>query len=197
VILAGGLATRYGGRPKGLETVDGRRMIDRVADALRQAADDLLLIANDPSASGWLPSVPAVPDVIPGTGGLGGLHAALTRTGTPVLVVAWDMPFVPAALLAALRALGDEGYDAAVPVSDSPRGLEPLCAYYAPACVSPIERHLAQGDRQMISFYDDIRLARLDAQAVRRFGDPARMFLNVNEPADLARAERLDKGDRA
>ncbi|MEY4608770.1 MAG: MobA-like transferase domain, partial [Gemmatimonadota bacterium] len=35
VILAGGGATRFGGRPKGLEVVAGERIIDRVARGLR------------------------------------------------------------------------------------------------------------------------------------------------------------------
>ncbi|NUS97800.1 MAG: NTP transferase domain-containing protein, partial [Gemmatimonadaceae bacterium] len=34
-ILAGGRASRLGGRAKGLEVVSGRRMVDRVHDALR------------------------------------------------------------------------------------------------------------------------------------------------------------------
>ena len=51
VILAGGGATRYGGRPKGLERVGGRRIIDRVADVLRETTDELLLVANAPDAA--------------------------------------------------------------------------------------------------------------------------------------------------
>jgi molybdopterin-guanine dinucleotide biosynthesis protein A len=188
VILAGGQATRYGGRPKGLERVAGVRIIDRVAEALRGATDDLLVISNDPAAADWIPGVPAAADIRPGLGSLGGIHAAIVQAGSPVLVVAWDMPFVPTALLIALRRAGADA-DAAVPVSGSPRGLEPLCAYYAPACVGPIERRLDAGDRRVIGFYEDVRLARLPAETVATFGDPARMFLNVNTPDDLARAE--------
>ncbi|HEX6537186.1 MAG TPA: molybdenum cofactor guanylyltransferase [Gemmatimonadaceae bacterium] len=204
VILAGGLATRYGGLPKGLERVDGRRVVDRVADALAATTDELLLIANDPAARDWLPGTRVAGDARPGLGSLGGIHAALVRAGTPVLVVAWDMPFVSAPLLAELRALGETA-DAAVPESDSRRGVEPLCAYYAPACVAPIERRLDAGDLRVIGFYDDVRVARLAADRVRRHGDPARLFMNVNTPGELALAERhareqpasaTDGGDR-
>jgi molybdopterin-guanine dinucleotide biosynthesis protein A len=190
VILAGGQATRYAGRPKGLERVGGVRIIDRVAEALRGAADALLLIANDPDAAEWLPGVPTAPDVRPGFGSLGGIYSALVRAGGPVLVVAWDMPFVPTALLAALRrAETDTDADAVVPESGSPRGLEPLCALYTPACVAPIERRLDAGDLRVVGFYDDVRLVRLPVETVATFGDPARIFLNVNTPDDLARAE--------
>jgi molybdopterin-guanine dinucleotide biosynthesis protein A len=195
VILAGGLASRYGGAPKGLERVGGERIVDRVAAALASTTDSLLLVANDPAADGWLPGVRRVADVRPGLGTLGGIHAALAHAGGPAIVVAWDMPFVPAALLAELRALGESaGADAAVPESDSKRGLEPACAYYTQGCVAPIEARLAAGDRRVVAFYDDVRVARLDAERVARHGDPALLFLNVNTPEDLARAQRTAVG---
>jgi molybdopterin-guanine dinucleotide biosynthesis protein A len=190
VILAGGQAMRYAGRPKGLERVGGVRIIDRVAEALRGTADALLLIANDPDAADWLPGVPTAPDVRPGLGSLGGIYSALVRAGGPVLVVAWDMPFVPTSLLAALRlAAAETDADAVVPESGSPRGLEPLCALYTPSCVGPIERRLDAGDLRVVAFYDDVRLVRLPVETVATFGDPTRIFLNVNTPEDLARAE--------
>ena len=188
VILAGGAASRYGGMPKGLERVAGKRIIDRVADALRDVTDDLLLVANDPTASGWLPGLRIQQDLVPNAGGLGGIHAALHAARTPVLIVAWDMPFVPSALLATLRALG-EGADVAVPESGSRRGVEPLCAFYAPSCLPAIEQSLSDGDRRVIGFHERVRVARLPAHEVSAFGDPELLFMNVNTPDDLTRAE--------
>jgi molybdopterin-guanine dinucleotide biosynthesis protein A len=187
VILAGGGATRFGGEPKGLLRVDGVRIIDRVASALREAADELLLVANDPSAATWLPGVRTVADVRRGEGALGGLHAALTHAnGQPVLVVAWDMPFVSAALLCALRALGEAGVDAALPESaSSGRGVEPLCAWYGPACLDAVTHRLDAGDKRMVSFLDDVRVAHLPAATVAQWGDPTRLFFNVNTLDDL------------
>jgi molybdopterin-guanine dinucleotide biosynthesis protein A len=190
VILAGGGATRYGGLAKGLERVGGRRIIDRVADALRGATDDLLLIANDPAADEWLPGIRRAADVLPGVGSVGGIHAAIVHARSPVLVVAWDMPFVPAALLRDLRAAAESvAADVAVPESGSRRGVEPLCAYYSPACVAPIERRIAADDRRVIAFFDDVRVVRIPAEQVARHGDPEMLFMNVNTPAELAAAE--------
>lgn len=188
VILAGGAASRFGGVAKGLERVAGERILDRVADVLRDAADDLLLIANDPDAGSWLPGVRLACDVHTGQGSLGGLHAALHHAESAVLVAAWDMPFVPAALLTRLRQLGDDA-DAAVPESGSRRGVEPLCAWYGPRCLPAIERSLAAGDRRVVGFFDAVRVARLPGDQVSAYGDPAWMFMNVNTPEDLARAE--------
>lgn len=210
VILAGGGATRFGGRPKGLERVAGERIIDRVARALRMVTDDLLLVANAPDAATWLPGVRTVSDLRPGEGALGGLHAALAsagisaRAGTDataidaaaapdVLVVAWDMPYVSAALLGVMRARGEAGdVDAVLPESDgSRRGVEPLCAWYAARCLAPITAALEAGDRRVIAFLDAVRVARLPLEEVRRFGDPDRLFGNVNTAEDLARLQGM------
>lgn len=194
VILAGGHARRYGGLPKGLEQVGGRRILDRVAATLREVTDNLLLIANTDQADAWLPGVRREADVIADAGSLGGIHAALSHARTSVLVVAWDMPFVPAALLQRLLALGAD-HDAAVPESESKRGVEPLCAWYAPACLAAIERRLADGDRRVVSFFDDVRIARVPFEEVQRYGDPAIMFMNVNSPDELALANSYDATD--
>ncbi len=187
-ILAGGRSTRYGGLPKGLERVRGERIIDRVRAALEPVVDDLLLIANDPAASDWLPGVRCESDVLRDVGSIAGIHAALAHSGSAVLVVAWDMPFVPTALLRALRDAGRDA-DAAVPESDSRRGLEPLCAYYAPACLAAIEARVAAGDRRVVAFYDDVRVARVSAERVAELGDPAFLFMNVNTPEERDLAE--------
>jgi molybdopterin-guanine dinucleotide biosynthesis protein A len=174
--------------PKGLERIHGVRIIDRVRAALEPAVDDLLLIANDDGAADWLPGVRCASDVLRHVGSVAGIHAALVHAATPVLVVAWDMPFVPTGLLRALRDAGQNA-DVAVPESDSRRGLEPLCAYYGPACVSAIERRIAADDRRVIGFYDDVRVARVPVAEVMRFGDPARLFMNVNTPEERILAE--------
>jgi molybdopterin-guanine dinucleotide biosynthesis protein A len=192
VILAGGRASRFGG-PKGLAEVGGARILDRVAAALGEVADALLLIANDPTAAGWLPGVRVAGDVVTNRGALGGVHAALHHARGAALVVAWDMPFVPAALLAELRAMGDAGAPAATPESRSPRGVEPLCAYYGAACLAAAEQRLRdvpEGRHVCPStLLADVGAARLPlARVTSVYGDPDILFMNVNTPDDLARA---------
>ena len=159
-----------------------------------------VLIANDPAAAQWLPGTIIHADVVPGLGSLGGILTAVEmggpadgRTGGPaggVLCVAWDMPFVSAALLRELASLLADA-DAAVPESDSRRGVEPLCAAYGPACGPAIRAAAARGDNRAIAFHADIRLARLSRDRVLQYGDPGVLFFNVNTPADLSRAESL------
>jgi molybdenum cofactor guanylyltransferase len=186
VVLAGGQATRFGGQPKGLELVRGIRIVDRVLAALRAATDDLLLVANDPAAPAWLPGIRTVRDARPGKGSLGGIYSALLHTDTPVLIVAWDMPFVTAPLLVKLR---EADADAVVYESGSPRGVEPLCALYRRACIGPIERRIDAGDLRAVGFFEDVGVVRLPAPP-----DPDVTFMNVNTPSDLALAEGVAAG---
>jgi molybdopterin-guanine dinucleotide biosynthesis protein A len=171
--------------------VGGRRVLDRVVDALAEATGaPPLLVANAPDAKDWRPGLEVVADVLPDQGSVGGILTAV-ETAAPVLCVAWDMPFVPAALLREL-AEGLANADAVVPESDgSRRGLEPLCAAYGPACGPAIRAALARGDQRVIGFFDHVRLARMPRSRVLQYGDPAVLFFNVNTPDDLTRAELL------
>lgn len=194
-MIAGGQAVRYGGTPKGLLEVGGRRILDRVTGALREALRaPPILVANAPDAATWVPGLTVVPDVVPGMGSLGGILTAVESLGA-VVCVAWDMPFVPAALLARLAA-GLAGADAVLPESGSRRGVEPLCAAYGPACAGAIRAALARGDQRAIGFHGDVRVSRLPAAEVLKYGDPDVLFFNVNTPDDLQQAEALcpDRG---
>ena len=189
-VLAGGAARRYGGRPKGLVELGGRRILDRVVDAVGAVTGSPLLVANAPEGPGWRPDLRTVPDVRRDCGSLGGIYTAVASGTGPVLCVAWDMPFVTADLLRALVE-GSAGCDAFLPESDGRRGVEPLCAVYGPACGPAIERQLARDDLRAIGFHADVNVGTLPLERVRVFGDPDVLFFNVNTPADLERAEAV------
>ncbi len=190
-VLAGGAARRYGGRPKGLVELGGRRILDRVVDAVSGVTGaPPLLVANAPDGPGWRPDLHTVPDVRPGCGSLGGIYTAVVSGTGSVLCIAWDMPFVTPGLLRALVD-GSAGYDAFLPESDGKRGVEPLCAVYGPACAPAIERRLALGDLKAIGFHPEVKVGTLPLERVREFGEPDVLFLNVNTPEDLERAEAV------
>jgi len=138
VVLAGGRNTRFGGAPKALEHVGGRRIVDRVQHALQAVSADVVMIANDPTTYQTV-TLEKRGDSRADAGPVGGLREALLwaqERGLPgALVVACDMPFVPAALLDALWA-ASEGCDGAVAQSAGPRGVEPLCAAYRTSCLT-------------------------------------------------------------
>lgn len=149
-----------------------------------------LLVANAPEARTWRSDLRVVSDVRPGLGSLGGIYTAVVEAPAPVVVVAWDMPFVPPELIRRL-AEGLERHDAFLPRSDGRRGLEPLCAAYGPACREAIAASLEAGDLRAIGFHAAVRVGILPLADVERWGDPALLFFNVNTADDLARADDL------
>ena len=188
VLLAGGAARRFRGMPKGLALVDGLRIADRALAALRGATEHQLVVANDARAAHWFPGMRIVADSEEGLGPLHGLRTALVAAqGDPVLVVAWDMPFVTSALLAALRAEGESGASAVVPVGGNPRHAEPLCAYYGAGALTACERLLAQGERRAAALHESLTgVHTLAGEALASLGDPARLLFSVDTLEDLA-----------
>jgi molybdopterin-guanine dinucleotide biosynthesis protein A len=191
VILAGGGATRFGGRPKGLEVVGGERILDRLVRVMTAAlGGSPLLVANAADAASWRPDLRVVPDVRPGFGSLGGIYTAVVEAPAPLVAVAWDMPFVAEGLLRRL-AEGLREHDAFLPQSGGRRGVEPLCAAYGPACRGAIERSLDERDLRAIAFHERIGVGILPLSEVARYGDPELLFFNVNTADDLARTDGM------
>jgi molybdopterin-guanine dinucleotide biosynthesis protein A len=189
-ILAGGRATRFGGRDKSALLVDGATILDRQLTALGMVSDDLMIVG---SALAREPGVRAtarsIDDIVPACGPLGGLHAALTAARhDAVLLVACDMPYLDAAFAAHLLSLAREA-DAVVPRSE--RGYHPLCAVYTRACLEPAAARLADRRLKMRELIDSVRTRVVPVEEIRRYGDPDRLLANVNTPADFAGLEAL------
>jgi molybdopterin-guanine dinucleotide biosynthesis protein A len=171
--------------------VGGERILDRLVCVFEEAlGSSPLLVANAADAAGWRPDLRVVADLRPGLGSLGGIYTAVVEAPAPVVCVAWDMPFVTPELVRVL-ASGLAHCDAFLPESDGRRGVEPLCAAYGPACTAAIAASLDADDLRAIGFHRSIRVGTLPLEAVRRLGDPARLFFNVNTADDLAKAEAL------
>ncbi|HEV8150421.1 MAG TPA: molybdenum cofactor guanylyltransferase [Gemmatimonadales bacterium] len=189
-IIAGGAATRMGGAPKGLLEVGGKRILDRLVEVFVDALGMLpLLVANAPDAASWRPDLRVVGDQRPG-GTLAGLLTAVREAPAPVVAVAWDMPFVPAALIRELAA-GLADVDVCLPASGGRRGMEPLCAAYGPLTGPAMADALDRGDLRAIAFHAAVRVRVLPEATVARFGAPERLFFNVNTADDLVRANGM------
>jgi molybdopterin-guanine dinucleotide biosynthesis protein A len=155
---------------------------------LRAVTDEVRLLSG-PELRHVDRGVPVLADPSPHLGPLGGLLAALESVpGRAALLLAIDLPLVPATFLAHLRTCV-EGVDLVVPTS--PRGLEPLCALYGPACLESVRRSVEEGQLQMRAFWRELRVRTVGVDEVGAFGDPERLFLNVNDRADYDRARRL------
>jgi molybdopterin-guanine dinucleotide biosynthesis protein A len=185
-VLAGGLATRMGGRSKALLEVGGRTILARQLEVLRALFAEVVVIAPDAAPFASF-GVPVVADRLAGRGAPGGVHAALGATrSTWVFCLACDMPFVRAEAIS-LLAGHREGARAVVPVRDG--FLEPLFAFYSTALRDDFARALQSGSPSLAQLLQAARAVRV-AQGELELVDPGcRSLQNVNTPADLARAQ--------
>jgi len=188
-ILAGGAARRLGGVAKGLIEIDGVRMIERVARALRPVTERIVVVSSIEGAGDWLADADVVTDEQPGSGPMGGIASALRATGGDVLVVAWDSNFVRTALLVPLLT-AEIGNDAVV--WRLPSGIEPLIALYRQSALPTIDAALARGERRARDIVSLLRVRTLTELPV---GCSVESFFSVNTPDDLARAQLLAAGE--
>ena len=198
-ILAGGQATRFGGRDKSALVVGGRTILERQLAEIAPLTDDLMVVdgARSPAGAGGAKADgdpagrrrPAVRDIIPGSGPLGGLHAALTEARHDrVLLLACDMPFVTAALATYLVSLSG---DADIVVPRTERGYHPLCAVYARACLPAVTTRLAERRLKMTELFDVAVTRMVTGDDIERFGDRHRLLANVNTPTEYEDLEAL------
>jgi len=173
-ILAGGRATRFGGRDKSALVVGGRTILARQIERLAGVADDVQVVRED---------------LVPDCGPLGGLHTALIRARhDAVFVLACDMPHVTAPLVSFLLSLAD-GYDVVVPHTE--RGYHPLCAVYRRTCLPVVTHRLAERQLRMTALFSDVHVREVSGDELDRFGPRDRLLANVNTPAELAGLEAL------
>jgi molybdenum cofactor guanylyltransferase len=195
VVLAGGRGSRLGGTKPAAE-LGGRPLISYPLAALAEAGLETVVVLKPGTDLGGRPLLPMARQRTTALGAvevvieqeepvhpLAGIVAALRQAGRPLVVVGCDFPFVPPALL---RALADALEPLVVP---APGGApQPLVARWTPALLPALEAALGREEplRRTVAalsprLFEDAELA--------PFGDPARVFFNVNTPADLRHAE--------
>jgi molybdopterin-guanine dinucleotide biosynthesis protein A len=180
-VLNGGRARRFGGRDKSALLVDGETILQRQVGMLQSVpgVGEILLVGG-----GTYPGTRTIADVVPGSGPLGGIHAALCAArGDGVFVLAGDMPYVSAPLVSYLIGLA---HDADLVLPRTEDGYHPLCAVYSQACREPAARRLAERHLKVIDLIDEVRTRVVTAAEVQAFGDRHRLLRNVNTPTDYA-----------
>lgn len=190
VIQAGGESRRMG-RDKGLAYFLGERLIERAVRRVRSLADEILVTTNKEEDYRFL-GLPLFPDLQPGSGALGGLYTALHAAGLPlVAVVACDMPFINAELLAAARdLLVHTGAD--LVIARMPEGYEPFHALYRrQTCLPAVQRALQAGERKMISWFPQVTVREIPGETIAALDPNGLAFLNLNTPEELRQAENL------
>lgn len=190
VILAGGLATRMGGRDKALIQFAGTPLAARVAAGLRPQVDALAINANgDPARFGFL-GLPVLPDSEPGhpgplAGVLAGLDWAAASVPEAMLLSApVDCPLLPSDLVARLAAAAE---GRRIAVASSGGRLHPVAALWPVRLREALRRGLRDGSARKVGRF----LRAFDHAIVEWPQAPFDPFANLNRPGDVAAAEAL------
>jgi molybdopterin-guanine dinucleotide biosynthesis protein A len=151
----------------------------------------VVIVSNSPQAHAH-PAARLVGDLFPGKGSLGGIYSGLSSVNCDrCLVVACDMPFLNAGLLAYMASLAAEA-DVVIPrVRDN---LEPLHAIYSAACLPHMKALLDRNNLKIIDFFPQVRVRYVEAAEIARWDPSMRSFMNINTPGDLEKARSYLSG---
>lgn len=188
MVLAGGRASRMGADKAAVEVL-GIPLLRRAVELLEPVVDDLIIVTRD--QTGVLGRARIISDEVKDRGPLGGLLSGLRAARhSRALVIPMDMPLLTVDFLRYLaRASG--GWEITVPRWTG--GLEPLVSVYATACTGSLERFIARPSASARDFVrsTDFSVRYVDEGEVWQFGDPVRLFFNVNTTEDVQRAEAM------
>lgn len=179
-ILAGGRATRLGGRDKAWLERDGTPQVLALAQDFAAATDAVLVSANGDAGRYAAHGLRAIPDRVAGIGPLGGLDALASACATPWLfTLPVDAVSIDAGVLRALRAACNDAIDGAWAEDDD--GPQPLVALWRVAALrDALAPALASGEHAVHALQSRLGMARVRCHGL--------CFGNLNTPADLVAA---------
>jgi len=183
VVLAGGRASRMGGRDKAFAAVGGEPIAARTL-RLFGAIFPQVIVATDRPERFHALGAETVADAFPGCGPLAGIHAAMRLARHPhVFVAACDMPGLDADVIRYLLGRIDVA-DAVIPRWEG--DIEPLHAVYARRLLPLIEEALGAGRYGLRELLPELLVDYVAEEELARIRGAAQSMLNVNTPEELA-----------
>jgi molybdopterin-guanine dinucleotide biosynthesis protein A len=190
VILAGGQNTRFNGKEKAFIQIGQRRVLDRILDIFRDLFDDIILVTKAPvKYLAW--DVTLATDIFPHRSSLTGIHTGLFFATNPyAFFTACDMPFLKKDVVKTIIDRIEPGLDVIIPETEA--GFEPLCALYSKNCLKFAEQNLQQQRLQIQQIFKKVRVKKINESEFRKKDPDLISFFNINTPADLDSAERIE-----
>lgn len=186
-IHAGGLSERMGADKAHLPLAD-KPLIEHVLKQVSGLGDELLITTNNPEKFAYL-GIRTVPNLLPHSGAVIGLHSALTSAQHKhVLCLACDMPFINRKLVEYIINLSPKA-DVIVPFYKGE--YEPFHAVYSRNCIAVIENMLKQNLNRMVDIYDRVSVHTIGEKEISAIDPTDLTFFNINTLEDLALAEQI------
>ncbi|MBJ5870288.1 molybdenum cofactor guanylyltransferase MobA [Salmonella enterica subsp. enterica serovar Derby] len=178
VVLAGGRATRMGGKDKGLQLLNGKPLWQHVADTLAGQVTAMAISANRHIDTYRQSGYAVYQDSLENyPGPLAGMLSVMQQShGEWFIFCPCDNPFIPSDLVERLFLL--RGTAPVVWVHDGERD-HPAIALMHRSLVPALQSYLAVGERRVMVF-----MRESDGHSVD-FSDVKSAFVNVNTHEDL------------
>ena len=185
VILAGGQASRMGGKDKGLIELNQKPLIEHVIERLSPQTPRILINANRNHdayrAFGFVFS-DQFKDF---PGPMGGIHAGLVHAETDwVGFVPCDSPRINTDLVERFCNAVKEDTD--ILVAHDGDHQQPVFTLYHKRVLPKLTAFLERGDRKIILLYKECNTSYVD------FSDSPYCFVNLNTPEELAQFGQLE-----
>ena len=189
VILAGGANRRFNGRIKSNIVVDGKSIIERMIDVLKDIFHEIIIVTNTPEEFKKYSDFKIIGDQFLKVGPLGGIHAACRSSSNEALfVLAGDMPLIDKRFIVRqIDYYSSVKCDILIPQIN--QYIEPLHAIYNISIVKTIEEYLSKNHdyavRKFINLVNAKYLHFEDSEETRN------AFININSPSDILKVNKI------
>ncbi|CAK4068003.1 molybdenum cofactor guanylyltransferase MobA [Vibrio sp. 16] len=179
VILAGGQASRMGGKDKGLIELNHKPLIQHVIERLSPQTPNILINANR-NHDAYAQFGQVFSDRFAHfPGPMGGIHAGLVHATTDwVGFVPCDSPQINHDLVERFCRAANKDTD--ILVAHDGEFKQPVFTLYHKRVLPKLTAFLERGDRKIILLYKECKTAYVD------FSDSPDCFVNLNTPEELA-----------
>ena len=162
IIMAGGDSSRMG-MDKSVLAINGKPMVEIIAEQLRTSFSQTLISANDAEKFAFL-GLQIVPDRIQGQGPLMGIASALEASANEVnFVVACDIPHIDLTYVRKMLSRA-KGADIVIPRSRD-KEYEPLFAVYNKSALEAINKVLRTGGRKISDVFTRCKVSYIELKA--------------------------------
>ncbi|MGF1909696.1 molybdenum cofactor guanylyltransferase MobA [Vibrio kasasachensis] len=185
VILAGGQASRMGGKDKGLIELNNKPLILHVIERLSPQTPQILINANR-NQTKYAEFGSVFSDHFADyPGPMGGIHAGLVHAKTEwVGFVPCDSPMISSDLVE--RFCSHVQQDSDILVAHDGSHQQPVFTLYHKRVLPKLTAFLERGDRKIILLYDECNTSYVD------FSDEPNCFVNLNTPQELEQFGTLE-----
>jgi molybdopterin-guanine dinucleotide biosynthesis protein A len=179
-IMAGGESRRFES-DKTLAVMEGKPLIQHVAENLRGIADNIVVVAKDRAKYEFL-EITFLTDAYDVQCPMVGILTALKHFGAPVFAVSADAPFVSAKHVERMFAVLN-GYDAVMPVIDGKQ--HPLYTVYNTSVINMLEDAVSKGDYALMKNLKKSNVMYIENKSLFDSEIEKKCFININTKEDF------------